>query len=272
MNEPLPLLLYCPRCGVQHIDAPNAAAGWSNPPHRSHLCAACGLIWRPSDHPTTGVKRLTTRGREDTWIRPPGGTLPAYVPFPGLSTERAREASSSPHHQCQPTEDRSSPLPSGSMHWSTSRANHVRQNVVTVPSVACPPGVTMVPMPFHCTMQPYAVGFANALYPPDFSGDFDPAEPPDVLLEAVHVVSPLGYWRGKIDHLARPLATLWNKVAGFTSPFGSEQLVLAPAAPNLAYYPPGSVLELHFLNQSPHDAKAFRIQVLVNQHVGKPPK
>lgn len=60
---PIPMILFCPTCGGQHIDAPSP--GWDNPPHRSHLCAFCGYIWRPADVPTTGVAKIQTRGKFD---------------------------------------------------------------------------------------------------------------------------------------------------------------------------------------------------------------
>lgn len=90
--EPIDMLLFCPKCGVQHVDAQepftptgrcecagpdecevcesNRAAfeeSWKNPPHRSHLCHACGTIWRPADVPTNGVAAIATRGKADTW-------------------------------------------------------------------------------------------------------------------------------------------------------------------------------------------------------------
>lgn len=65
---PLSMLLYCPACGTQHIDEPDELTpGWTNPPHRSHLCHACACIWRPADVPTNGVKRIGTLGKADTW-------------------------------------------------------------------------------------------------------------------------------------------------------------------------------------------------------------
>lgn len=42
-EAPINMLLFCPSCGAQHVDAPDG--DWTNPPHRSHLCAACGIIW-----------------------------------------------------------------------------------------------------------------------------------------------------------------------------------------------------------------------------------
>jgi hypothetical protein len=49
------LVLFCPRCGAQHFDAPDIGNGWTNPPHKTHLCAACGETWRPFEFPTEGV-------------------------------------------------------------------------------------------------------------------------------------------------------------------------------------------------------------------------
>jgi len=63
--ESIPMVLHCPSCGLQHIDAPSP--GWDNPPHRSHLCHGCGTIWRPADVPTVGVEAIQTRGVADTW-------------------------------------------------------------------------------------------------------------------------------------------------------------------------------------------------------------
>lgn len=80
--EPIDMILHCPACGMQHIDAPMTDAQyterlhesswwecggdkperWTNPPHRSHLCHGCGHIWRPADVPTNGVAAIKTRG------------------------------------------------------------------------------------------------------------------------------------------------------------------------------------------------------------------
>lgn len=81
-DEPIPMVLHCPECHTQHIDAPEPGrlsgcavrhrAPWDNPPHRSHLCHNCGLTWRPADVPTTGVQAITTKGKADTWpVKPP---------------------------------------------------------------------------------------------------------------------------------------------------------------------------------------------------------
>ncbi|MCF4166374.1 hypothetical protein L2U69_12025 [Zavarzinia compransoris] len=63
---PIPMILHCPFCHQQHIDAPSP--GWNNPSHRSHLCSCCGTIWRPADVPTTGVFAIKTKGTADRMI------------------------------------------------------------------------------------------------------------------------------------------------------------------------------------------------------------
>lgn len=80
--EPIPMLLFCPQCGTQHVDAPEAEQilgddegldvrfSWENPPHRSHLCHACGCIWRPAEVATTGVETIATVGKRDNWDGP----------------------------------------------------------------------------------------------------------------------------------------------------------------------------------------------------------
>lgn len=90
LEAPIDMVLYCPNCGTQHVDAPdsdvpgqvmregkpvnvpcvikaNDPGAWTNPPHRSHLCHSCGTIWRPADVPTNGVAELKTQGKADTW-------------------------------------------------------------------------------------------------------------------------------------------------------------------------------------------------------------
>lgn len=85
---PIPMILYCPNCGQQHVDKPAphekdcsvsrgssicSCSRWANPPHRSHLCAYCGIIWRPADVPTTGVQSIETRGANDTLLATAAG-------------------------------------------------------------------------------------------------------------------------------------------------------------------------------------------------------
>ena len=69
------MILHCPKCGLQHVDAPDDE--WTNPPHRSHLCHGCGCIWRPADVPTNGVKQIETEGRADEWKAPGDARQPA---------------------------------------------------------------------------------------------------------------------------------------------------------------------------------------------------
>ena len=66
LRAPIPMVLQCPRCHRQHVDAPQPEKDWTNPPHRSHECQNCGLVWRPADVATTGVERVQTRGSRDT--------------------------------------------------------------------------------------------------------------------------------------------------------------------------------------------------------------
>ncbi len=96
---PLSCRINCPCCGKQHIDAPAPESGWTNPPHRSHLCVRCRTVFRTADVPTTGVQRCATEGAGDTW--PPGfdrcpvnlGTRTALMPrVVDLETARRRFA------------------------------------------------------------------------------------------------------------------------------------------------------------------------------------
>lgn len=68
-QEPIDMVLYCPGCHMQHIDEidPVNNPGWDNPPHTSHKCLSCGLVFRPADVETNGVHRLKTEGKTDTW-------------------------------------------------------------------------------------------------------------------------------------------------------------------------------------------------------------
>jgi hypothetical protein len=63
---PVDMILFCPNCGLQHVDMPTAE--WDNPPHRSHLCHGCTHVWRPSDTATNGVSEIQTQGRNDSPI------------------------------------------------------------------------------------------------------------------------------------------------------------------------------------------------------------
>jgi hypothetical protein len=93
-SAPIDMVLYCPKCGLQHID--EAHAGWSNPAHRSHLCrkesGGCGTVWRPADVATNGVRSIQTEGSADTW-EPCGGRTkarPVAMPSPMTQEEEDR--------------------------------------------------------------------------------------------------------------------------------------------------------------------------------------
>ncbi|MBI3654143.1 MAG: hypothetical protein HY231_24185 [Acidobacteria bacterium] len=97
--KPIDMILHCPNCSAQHIDAPELRCPkcdspdpkrhpamqfegevqicdhlwhtfdkpWNNPPHKSHFCHACKTVWRPADVSTNGVAEIRTRGDADTW-------------------------------------------------------------------------------------------------------------------------------------------------------------------------------------------------------------
>lgn len=69
MSDPIDMVLFCPSCGAQHIDMPDTNERWTNPPHRSHLCASCKHIWRPADIHTNGVKAIKTCGANDSPLK-----------------------------------------------------------------------------------------------------------------------------------------------------------------------------------------------------------
>lgn len=83
IDKPINMVLFCPQCHTQHIDAPKkcdacqdcglgigglascpiccggtADGWWTNPPHRKHLCAVCGTLWKPANVPTNGMQSL----------------------------------------------------------------------------------------------------------------------------------------------------------------------------------------------------------------------
>jgi hypothetical protein len=60
---PIDMIIFCPRCGRQHVD--EATSTWANPPHRSHLCLECSWVFRVADVPTNGVRELLTHGAGD---------------------------------------------------------------------------------------------------------------------------------------------------------------------------------------------------------------
>lgn len=68
-NDPIDMIIFCPKCGLQHIDEPHG--DWDNPPHKSHECQACFHIWRVADVPTNGVKTIKTVGKHDSALVEP---------------------------------------------------------------------------------------------------------------------------------------------------------------------------------------------------------
>jgi len=54
MNEPIPMLLWCPLCHTRHLDE----GEFATKPHHSHSCQKCGLTWRPAIVHTVGVQFL----------------------------------------------------------------------------------------------------------------------------------------------------------------------------------------------------------------------
>ena len=104
-HAPIDMILYCPNCGEQHIDGHETAPGmfspeqdWTNPPHRSHLCHQCGIVWRPADVPTNGVAEIKTEGKDDNWVVHAGEIQAAEVEGTGSPTLAERgEVLGAPH-------------------------------------------------------------------------------------------------------------------------------------------------------------------------------
>ena len=80
---PIDMVLFCPKCGMQHIDDDTNF----QEVHRSHLCrqkdAGCGHIWRPADVATNGVKAVATTGKADSPLAEPAA--PAVQVQPGMA-------------------------------------------------------------------------------------------------------------------------------------------------------------------------------------------
>lgn len=68
MDAPLDVVLHCPACKLQHIDG-YEDSGWTNPPHHTHKCHGCGVLWTPADTNTNGV-RAVKPGSSATWPTP----------------------------------------------------------------------------------------------------------------------------------------------------------------------------------------------------------
>jgi len=53
-NEPIPIRINCPECGMLHVDEGEFATR----PHHTHACQGCGMVWRPAVVATVGVEFL----------------------------------------------------------------------------------------------------------------------------------------------------------------------------------------------------------------------
>lgn len=53
-SGPTPMLLWCPECGMRHVDA----GEFFHKPHHTHACQGCGMVWRPAVIDTIGVRFL----------------------------------------------------------------------------------------------------------------------------------------------------------------------------------------------------------------------
>lgn len=96
-KKPVDILLYCPKCGFQHIDRPDENdPDWDNPPHVSHLCRNCGHVWRPSDVYTNGVESIQTKGKKD------GCPNPLVSQFDKLSEYEAKIAELEDRYRLRP--------------------------------------------------------------------------------------------------------------------------------------------------------------------------
>lgn len=110
-QKPIDMILFCPRCGTQHVDSEQSETDfrhlmeawslnaepqdhvptrWTNPPHKSHLCHQCGAVWRPADVPTNGVAQIKTRGKRDnTWTN--SVAVPAASPLAATQEEAGHD-------------------------------------------------------------------------------------------------------------------------------------------------------------------------------------
>lgn len=51
-------ILHCPTCGAQHVDGydPDTQIDWGKRLHRTHLCHACGGLWKHAEHYSVGIR------------------------------------------------------------------------------------------------------------------------------------------------------------------------------------------------------------------------
>ena len=139
-QAPIDMVLHCPRCHTQHVDAPDdRSADWINPPHRSHLCHACGCIWRPADVATNGVQSIKTKGKADS---EPQAQL--CEPIPGYQCDNyfCRPCSCDPPRQArasltsQPAVDRRDAVPQQFIDYMVR--NYLPNTVISDPAWHAP--------------------------------------------------------------------------------------------------------------------------------------
>jgi hypothetical protein len=59
VNDPIPLILHCPACHLQHVDVDDESGKWATERvHRTHRCLGCQHEWRPANRYTVGVREL----------------------------------------------------------------------------------------------------------------------------------------------------------------------------------------------------------------------
>jgi hypothetical protein len=114
--EPIDMVLHCPACGLQHIDAAERASearpvlygdAWTNPPHRSHLCHGCCHIWRPADVPTNGVAQIKTCGKNDNPLATPPAEVEERRELSDAEIEELRKATFSTENPFCPVDAKS---------------------------------------------------------------------------------------------------------------------------------------------------------------------
>jgi DNA (cytosine-5)-methyltransferase 1 len=62
-EAPIPLIIHCPKCKVQHVDVDDGSGAWATSRlHKKHLCkpedGGCGYVWKVSNRYTVGVREL----------------------------------------------------------------------------------------------------------------------------------------------------------------------------------------------------------------------
>lgn len=69
-SAPMRCLLFCPKCGIYHVDE----GEWAARKHKTHLCCLCGHEFRPFAYPTFGV--AWPAQEEDEFGQPHRGHVP----------------------------------------------------------------------------------------------------------------------------------------------------------------------------------------------------